>query len=933
MRIRFYGCLLAILTLVFSVGTASAQQPAAGTITGRITDKENQAGVSGATVEAQSGGRTVASTTTDTDGEYRIVAAAGTYVVVVQMVGYETFRIEGVRVIAGESSMAGAALTSQAFLLNPVVVSASKAPEKALDAPARVEVVSERQIEERPTTTPVDHLRSTPGVDVITTGIQSTNVVARGFNNIFSGALHTLTDYRAARIPSLHVNFLHFIPQIDEDMGRMEVVLGPGAALYGPNTSNGVLHILTKSPLDDPSTTFSLAGGEQSFMHVTGRTSHLFSENFGFKLSGQYLRADEWENTDSIEIANRALATNNFAAFAAQQPFDPVTGQPYPTSVLQQRAALVGNRDFDVERWSADARADWRVSPSLTVVASGGLTNANGIELTGIGAGQTQDWRYSYAQLRTSLGKFFAQTYVNMSDAGDTYLLRTGAPIVDKSKVWALQGQHSADIGTWQAFTYGLDYIKTMPETESTINGRNESDDNYDEFGAYLQSTTRLHRMFDLIGALRYDTHSHLEDPVWSPRAAVIFKPTDNHNLRVSYNRAFSTPTSLNLFLDIDAGPLGPLGAFGFRARAFAPGSEGISFRNAAGEIGVSSPFAAGGPTTFTVANSANIYQLQVTAAAGAAAARGQPIPAQVVSMLRTDAGIQAALTQLPLVAIDPIGGTQSLFNSTTFNDVSGIEESTTASWEIGYKGLFGERILFAADAWWSKQKNFTSPLIAATPLLLVAPTQLAGVIIQRLMANGVSQAQATAIAQGLVQLPGGVISAPGVQGNVPELLVTYVNYGEISLNGLDFSATALLSDTWQVGATASFVSDDHFMVPLQGDTQFVALNAPSKKGSAHITYRSLTNGFNGEIRGRYTAEFPANSAGYVGTSCVTNDPATGKCVESFMLLDVTAGYRLPVSGASVQLHIQNLFDEKYQSFVGTPEIGRMAILRLKYEL
>jgi outer membrane receptor protein involved in Fe transport len=65
----------------------------------------------------------------------------------------------------------------------------------------------------------------------------------------------------------------------------------------------------------------------------------------------------------------------------------------------------------------------------------------------------------------------------------------------------------------------------------------------------------------------------------------------------------------------------------------------------------------------------------------------------------------------------------------------------------------------------------------------------------------------------------------------------------------------------------------------------------------------------------------------------VTGDPATGPCVDSYTLVDLTAGYRLPITGATLQLNITNLFDEKYQSFVGTPEIGRMAILRLKYDL
>jgi iron complex outermembrane receptor protein len=765
-------------------------------------------------------------------------------------------------------------------------------------------------------------------------------VVARGFNNIFSGALHTLTDYRAARIPSLHVNFLHFVPQISDDLARMEVVLGPGAALYGPNTANGVLHMLTKSPLDEQRTTVSIAGGERSLFHVTGRTSQLISENFGIKVSGQYLQADEWEFSDTVEVAARSLATTDTLTFNQQQPFDPATGAPFSPDVLRERRALVGVRDFDTKRWSGDVRADWRLTPNLTLVGSGGMTNATGIELTGIGAGQTRDWRYSYAQLRTTLGQWFAQTYINMSDAGDTYLLRTGAPIVDKSKVWATQLQHSASLGGRIDFTYGADYIRTMPETGLTINGRREDDDNYDEIGGYLQGTGRVSSMLDLVGAIRYDKHSHLDDPVWSPRAAVVFHPTDEHSFRITYNQAFSTPTSLNLFLDIDAGPLGALGPFGYRARAFAPGQAGISFRDASGNVGVSTPFNAtgtsaatvgGDPRTFQSVTTQNIYNLQVSALIAASAARGTPLPATLVGALRSFAA-DPLLLAIPLNQSDPIAGVRTTFDAAAFGNVPGIEESTTSTIEVGYKGILGDRFLLAADAWWSKHKNFTSPLITATPLILLRPEELIPYIVTRLT-PAVGAAQAQAIATNLAQLPGGVISAPTVQGVRPELLLTYVNFGDIDLSGMDFSATALLSDNWQLGGTFSLISDDHFEVPLGNDTQFVALNAPTKKASAHLTYRSLASGLNGEVRVRFNDEFPANSAGYVGLECVTGDPTTGPCVDSFTLVDLTFGYRLPITGATLQLNIQNLFDEKYQSFVGTPEIGRMAILRLKYDM
>jgi outer membrane cobalamin receptor len=36
--------------------------------------------------------------------------------------------------------------------------------------------------------------------------------------------------------------------------------------------------------------------------------------------------------------------------------------------------------------------------------------------------------------------------------------------------------------------------------------------------------------------------------------------------------------------------------------------------------------------------------------------------------------------------------------------------------------------------------------------------------------------------------------------------------------------------------------------------------------------------------------------------------------------------------GASVQLNISNVLDEDYQSFIGVATVGRLAMLRLRYE-
>ena len=83
----------------------------------------------------------------------------------------------------------------------------------------------------------------------------------------------------------------------------------------------------------------------------------------------------------------------------------------------------------------------------FSAVLSGGMTNDNSIELTGIGAGQAVDWKYSYAQARANYRNWFAQAYVNMSDAGETFLLRNGAP--DYGPLEGVRGVNCSIRPTW----------------------------------------------------------------------------------------------------------------------------------------------------------------------------------------------------------------------------------------------------------------------------------------------------------------------------------------------------------------------------------------------------------------------------------------------------------------------------------------------------
>ncbi|HSW30264.1 MAG TPA: TonB-dependent receptor [Longimicrobiales bacterium] len=918
------------LAAVLAVALAAPVAAQQGLLTGRITDVATGLPIEAAQVQILGGARSTGGLT-DGNGTYHIQLAAGTYSVVVEYVGYRSERFPGIRVLAGQPTVYDIRLTSRALELDPIVVSPSRSGvgEKETKAPASVHTISSLEISERAVTTPVDYIKNAPGVDVISSGLQSSNVVVRGFNNIFSGALHMLTDNRIAGVPSLRVNLIHFVPSNEQDIERMEVVLGPGSALYGPNTANGVVHILTKSPLDDQGTTVTLGGGERSVFQGNFRSAFLLNPNLGFKVSALYLRGNEWPFEDSTEVANRKWADANPQACLADRVFRGLSAAD-----AQLSCGRIGIRHYKTKRFGLEARADWRFAEKGTFIATYGRTDATGIEMTGLGAGQTGNWVYQFFQGRVRYDRFFAQAYVNQSDAGDTYLLNSGMPLVDKSSLWVAQAQHGFALADGrQDFTYGFDFLGTRPSTEGKINGSYEDMDNVNEWGIYLQSKTALTDQLDLIFAGRLDDHSILADKVLSPRAALVFKPTEEQSFRLSFNRAYSAPSTLNYFLDIPNGYAPGLAALGYGLRAYGTGANGWSVANADGSPkGFRSPFNPAGPSTLVpMAGTTAFWK----AATGVVAAQTQdPAARALLAYLGT---LTPAPGSIGTMLYNPQSKTLSALAQTPIQGLPSVRESNAESFEVGWTGIVAQRIKLTADLYRTTQNDFVSPLLIQNPLVmfngqdvgkfLTAP--VVGALTQQYMAAGLTLAQAQAkaaqdapaivgqLAAGIAQVPIGVVSSSDLPGGA-DLLVSYRNVGNLTLWGADLAFEWFVTDNWILNGSYSHVSDDMFDID-DGDP--IALNAPTHKGALSVAYRNVRNGFNGEARVRLNNAFPAVSAGFNGG------------VPSSETVDLNLGYKVPRTNGTVQLTVSNLFDTEYKSFVGVPTIGRMALIRVKYDL
>ena len=216
----------------------------------------------------------------DEDGRYRIEnLPPGRYAVEISHIGYRTLEKKNIWVRPGEDVELDFTLAPTVIFLEQNVASASRTEEKVLEAPASVAVVEGDEVQ--PAMTVSHHVKNLPGVDFAQTGLAQSTAVTRGFNNVFSGAMLTLTDNRIARVPSLRLNAYNFIPVVNDDIERVEVVLGPGSALYGPNSANGVMHIITRSPLSSAGTSVSVGAGERSLAKVAVRHAGTVGETFG----------------------------------------------------------------------------------------------------------------------------------------------------------------------------------------------------------------------------------------------------------------------------------------------------------------------------------------------------------------------------------------------------------------------------------------------------------------------------------------------------------------------------------------------------------------------------------------------------------------------------------------------------------------------------
>lgn len=949
MRFNIYYRYMLLLFAIVSLSSVSWAQTQ---LSGTVTDDAGEPLI-GANVTVKG---TTQGAVTDLDGNFTFSTSAEfPLTLVVSYTGYSTQEVA----ISNNSAITVQLL--EGIFTEQVVVSASRKREKVQEAPASISVLGTRQLEGTPQTDPVRNLVNVPGVQIQQQSAARINIEMRASSGIFGTSAFPIMDYRSLIGPGVGTFQSDQSGIMNIDLARIEVVRGPGSALYGPGVTSGVIHFITKNPIDYPGTTIQVGGGELStFLSAVRHAGANENKTFGYKINATYNRGDEFtlDPDDPDDAAQISLFRTQIVRPAVTNGMVDLTK---PGKPLLSEEDLDPDNDGNMMQdfwWNAsfNGHLEFRPQDDLSVTVATGFNTASSVFYNDLGEGLAQANEY-WAQARMQKGGLFAQVFYVDNDGGrennPTFLYQTGnMSSVGRKQI---EGQLQYNIETPNFlnadWTFGVDYREAISNTRNLTYGRNEDMDDYRIFGGYLQGKFAISPKLDLLAAGRYDDFNILDEGFFSPRVALVYKPDPRHTLRATYNRAGAPPGALVYNIDFPVNAPVP-GLFDFwlagqnELHTFSdnpmidvtiPGVPDLPFGTPGLPLAI--PFGA--------VNEGVLAQL---------------IPALQANPQTTDL---APFIEQFLRAYTPTGFTGTLVGVNAFENNSLLNEliptnpatvSINNTLEFGYKGLFADKFGLSVDVYNITTKGFSDftqigPLItlqgAMVPEDLGAAVQtditpvLIGALTPALGAEG-----AAAAAAQIAPLIGGAYAAGG-QGFVDQAGALFPIFGAVESNrvpqgdgivhvpagyrifpdaeasywGIDLAMEYYFSNDLSAWFNYSYVSDTEFRGEELGEPAnsplAVYFNAPKNKYRLGMNY-TPEFGFRANVSYQHDDSFFASVGQYTGDTDVKD------------LVDLGLGYAFD-NGLTIDISGQNVFNNEYRAFPNMPKIGRRVVARLTY--
>jgi len=314
---------------------------------------------------------------------------------------------------------------------------------------------------------------------------------------------------------------------------RVEVVRGGGSALFGANAVGGTINIITKDPINNSfqvSSTMSNMNGKVWEQYMGANASLVSKDNvYGIAVYQSYRNRNPYDADDDGFSELGKLNMNTFGLRAYYRPMKSsrLSIEYHTTNEFRR-----GGNKFDYEPFETDI-----TEQTKHVINSGGL-----------------NYDLFWKDYEHKISFFASAQHV---DRNSYYGAQQDMNAYGKTKdmTWVAGAMYAGNfkkvLFAPAQFTAGLEYQND--DLHDVMTGYNR--DLRQEVriaSAFVQNEWKMDK-FSLLAGFRLDDHNLIDNPIFSPRVNMLYKPSDKLQARLTWSTGFRAPQAYDEDLHVTA--------------------------------------------------------------------------------------------------------------------------------------------------------------------------------------------------------------------------------------------------------------------------------------------------------------------------------------------------------------------------------------------
>lgn len=432
-----------VVFVLFSI-YATAQT----TVSGTVVDSQTGTPIPGTNVSISKSSQ---GTVTDFDGKFKFqTKESPPFNLTISSVGFESKNIE-----ITQNNQTVSIVLKEGTLLDEVVVSASRTPERIFESPVTIERMGLKEIQNTSSPSYYDGLENLKGVDVNTSSLTFKSVNTRGFAAFSNTRFLQLVDGMDNASPALNFPVGNLLGISELDIQGVELLPGASSALYGANAFNGILFMNSKNPFDHEGVsaylksgvTIQEANGTNEFVDAGVRVAKKFSDKFAAKATVSFLDGTDWAATDYKQYDDQGAGMPDLITANPTGPefdraniygdevttdldFDQIAADngvvAPPGTFGEYTVSRTGYKetdltDYKAKSFKADVGLFYRPSGGDLEISYNGKYGTGNTVYQGANRYYLKNFVMQQHKLEVRNNHFFWRAYMTAEDAGDSY--------------------------------------------------------------------------------------------------------------------------------------------------------------------------------------------------------------------------------------------------------------------------------------------------------------------------------------------------------------------------------------------------------------------------------------------------------------------------------------------------------------------------------